>query len=40
MDFEAWSTENGVRSFETYHGVWSTENGRLGMEYGLWHMEY
>ena len=40
LEYGVWTLKPEVRRMElgassTYHGVWSTENGRLGMEYGL-----
>ena len=51
MDFEAWSTENGVRSIEYLsrsmeyrvwkigYGIWTMAYGILNMEYGMWNVE-
>ena len=51
MDFEAWSTECGVRSIEYLsrsmeyrvwkigYGIWTMAYGILNMEYGMWNVE-
>ena len=51
MDFEAWSTEYGVRSIEYLsrsmeyrvwkigYGIWTMAYGILNMEYGMWNVE-
>ena len=51
MDFEAWSTEYGVRSIEYLsqsmeyrvwkigYGIWTMAYGILNMEYGMWNEE-